>query len=95
MFYHFIYLAKGFRMRPKVRSTLSIQTKPRLGLIASLTILRYIKVGLYYWQLTLYNGDVLYAGVLSKLYLLPRFIVVVWVDIASFGPAHEIMVLIT
>ena len=22
MFYHFIYLAKGFRMRPKVRSTL-------------------------------------------------------------------------
>ena len=24
MFYHFIYLAKGFRMRPKVRSTLSL-----------------------------------------------------------------------
>ena len=23
MFYHFIYLAKGFRMRPKVRSTLN------------------------------------------------------------------------
>ena len=25
MFYDFIYLAKGFRMRPKVRSTLSNQ----------------------------------------------------------------------
>ena len=25
MFYDFIYLAKGFRMRPKVRSTLNIE----------------------------------------------------------------------
>ena len=30
MFYHFIYLAKGFRMRPKVRSTLTQKDAPVL-----------------------------------------------------------------
>ena len=36
MFYDFIYLAKGFQMRPKVRSTLSIYVR-----VTSRAILTY------------------------------------------------------
>ena len=40
MLYDFIYLAKGFRMRPKVRSTLSIEVLSHSEELFSLTNFR-------------------------------------------------------
>ena len=38
MFYDFIYLAKGFRMRPKVRSTLSVHKTMADGQVGQNTV---------------------------------------------------------
>ena len=41
MFYHFIYLAKGFRMRPKVRTTLRRNAaETHIGLTCEISIFK-------------------------------------------------------
>ena len=53
MFYHFIYLAKGFRMRPKVRSTLILHVPVNEN--KSKYILLYLENTKHIWTLLKFN----------------------------------------